>query len=90
VFGSGTEFDHKSPIFAFSFLLFTKVDFGVSNVFVVIFADEHGRLPHFSIGEDGSLCSMGQHRSGILKVLWDALISLSYDRDVPLYHCHPF
>jgi hypothetical protein len=32
---------------------------------------------------------MGQHRPGFPRVLWDALIRLDYDGDIPLYHCHP-
>jgi hypothetical protein len=43
--------------------------------------------PHFSITDDGSLVSIGQHCPGFPRVLWEALIRLSYDRDVPLYCC---
>jgi hypothetical protein len=46
--------------------------------------------PHFSITEDGSPCSMGQHRPGFPQVLYDALVHLSYDRDIPLYRCRLF
>jgi hypothetical protein len=44
--------------------------------------------PHFSITEDGSLCSTGQHCPGFPRVLYDTLIHLGYNGDVPLYrHC---
>jgi hypothetical protein len=45
---------------------------------------------HCSLGEDGSLHSMGQHHLGFLRVLWDALIHFGYDGSIPLYHCCPF
>jgi hypothetical protein len=32
---------------------------------------------------------MGQHRPVFPRVLWDALIHLSYDGLIPLYHCRP-
>jgi hypothetical protein len=41
--------------------------------------------PHVTIAEDGSLCSMGQHRPGFSPVLYDALRQLSYNRDAPVY-----
>jgi hypothetical protein len=37
--------------------------------------------PHFNLIEDGTLCSMGQHCPGFLRVLYDALIRLGYDGD---------
>jgi hypothetical protein len=43
--------------------------------------------PHFDLTEDGTLCSMGQHCPGFLRVLYDALIRLGYDGDAPVYHC---
>jgi hypothetical protein len=43
--------------------------------------------PHFNLIEDGTLCSMGQHCPGFLRVLYDALIRLGYDGDAPVYHC---
>jgi hypothetical protein len=43
--------------------------------------------PHFSLTEDGRLVSMGQHRLGFLRVLYDMLIHLGYNGDVPLYCC---
>jgi hypothetical protein len=44
--------------------------------------------PHVTIAEDESLCSMGQHRPGFLRVLYDALRQLGYNGDVPVYHGH--
>jgi hypothetical protein len=41
--------------------------------------------PHVTIAEDGRLCSMGQHRPGFLQVLYDALLHLRYNGDVPIY-----
>jgi hypothetical protein len=41
--------------------------------------------PHITITEDGSLCSMGQHRPGFPRVLYDALLHLGYNRDTPVY-----
>jgi hypothetical protein len=41
--------------------------------------------PHVTITEDGSLCSMGQHHPGFLRVLYDALRQLSYSGDAPIY-----
>jgi hypothetical protein len=43
--------------------------------------------PHFDFTEDGRLCSTGQHCSGFLRVLYDALIRLGYDGDAPVYCC---
>jgi hypothetical protein len=42
--------------------------------------------PHDTITEDGSLCSMGQHRSGFPRMLYDTLLQLGYNEDVPVYH----
>jgi hypothetical protein len=44
--------------------------------------------PHITIAEDGSLCSMGQHRPGFLRVLYDALRQLGYNGDAPVYRGH--
>jgi hypothetical protein len=43
--------------------------------------------PHFYLAEDGRLCSMGQHCSGFLRVLYDALLRLGYKGDAPIYCC---
>jgi hypothetical protein len=42
--------------------------------------------PHVTITEDGSLCSMGQHRPGFPRVLYDALLQLGYNGFIPVYH----
>jgi hypothetical protein len=42
--------------------------------------------PHVSIPDDGRLCWTGQHRMGFPRVLYDALLHLSYNGDVPVYH----
>jgi hypothetical protein len=44
--------------------------------------------PHFSLSMDGRHHSMGQQCSGFPRVLYDALIHLGYNGDVPLYRCH--
>jgi hypothetical protein len=44
--------------------------------------------PHVTIAEDGSLCSMGQHRPGFSRVLYDALRQLGYNGDAPVYRGH--
>jgi hypothetical protein len=46
--------------------------------------------PHCSLGEDGSLRTTGLHHLGFPRVLFDALLHLSYDGLVPLYRCCPF
>jgi hypothetical protein len=42
---------------------------------------------HVSIAEDGRHCSMGQHRSGFPRVLYDTLLHLGYNGDAPVYCC---
>jgi hypothetical protein len=44
--------------------------------------------PHIFLIEDGRLCSMGQHCPGFPRVLYDALLRLVYNGDVPIYRCH--
>jgi hypothetical protein len=41
--------------------------------------------PHITIFEDGRLCSTGHHCLGFPRVLYDALLHLSYNGDVPVY-----
>jgi hypothetical protein len=41
--------------------------------------------PHFFLAEDRRLCSMGQHCPGFLRVLYDALLHLGYNGEVPIY-----
>jgi hypothetical protein len=50
--------------------------------------DGHEQQPHITTTEDKRLCSMGQHRPGFPWVLYDALLHLGYNRDVPVYHAH--
>jgi hypothetical protein len=38
--------------------------------------------PHVTIAEDGSLCSMGQHRPGFSCMLYDTLLHLGHNEDV--------
>jgi hypothetical protein len=51
------------------------------------FQMEPNDYPHFYLADDGRLCSTGQHCSGFMRVLYDALIRLGYDGDAPVYHC---
>jgi hypothetical protein len=44
--------------------------------------------PHVTIAEDGSLCPTGQHRPGFPCMLYDALLHLSHNGDVPVYRGH--
>jgi hypothetical protein len=60
---------------------------GLVTFFVAVFSDEHGRLPPLLFTKDGRLCSMGQHCPGFPRVLYDALLCLGYDREVPIYRC---
>jgi hypothetical protein len=48
---------------------------------------EPNDYPHFYLTKDDRLCSMGQHRLGFPRVLYDALIRLGYDGDAPVYRC---
>jgi hypothetical protein len=57
------------------------------TIFMSIFQMELNNYPHFYLTKDGRLCSTGQHCPGFLKVLYDALIHLGYDRDAPVYRC---
>jgi hypothetical protein len=43
--------------------------------------------PHFFLAEDGKLCSVGQHCPRFPRVLYDALLRLGYDREIPIYRC---
>jgi hypothetical protein len=46
--------------------------------------------PHVTIAKDGSLCSMGQHRPGFPRVLYDTLRQLGYNGDAPVYRGRMF
>jgi hypothetical protein len=52
-----------------------------------VFQMELNDYNHFYLTEDGRLCSTGLHYPGFLRVLYDALIHLGYDGDVPVYRC---
>jgi hypothetical protein len=41
---------------------------------------------HVTIAEDGRLYSTSQHHPGFLRVLYDALLRLGYNGDLPVYH----
>jgi hypothetical protein len=41
--------------------------------------------PHINIAKDGSLCSTGQHRLGFPRMLYNTLLHLSHNGDVPVY-----
>jgi hypothetical protein len=41
--------------------------------------------PLVTITEDGSLCFMGQHHPGFPRMLYDALLHLDHNGDVPVY-----
>jgi hypothetical protein len=41
--------------------------------------------PHINIAKDGSLCSTGQHRLGFLRMLYNTLLHLNHNGDVPVY-----
>jgi hypothetical protein len=40
---------------------------------------------HVTIAEDGSLYSMGQHLPGFPRMLYDTLLHLGHNEDVPVY-----
>jgi hypothetical protein len=54
---------------------------------MVVFSDEHGQLPHFTLTEDGRFVSTVQHRSRFPQVLNDTLHCLGYNGDDPIYRC---
>jgi hypothetical protein len=41
--------------------------------------------PHVTIAEDGRLCSTDQHHVGFPHMLYDTLLHLRYNGDVPVY-----
>jgi hypothetical protein len=93
VFNSRTESFGNSSVLAFSLLLFALYRFmcllfecdqlGVSNVFMAVWSH-----PHVTIAEDGRWFSMGQHCPGFPQVLYDTLLHLRYNGDVPVYRAH--
>jgi hypothetical protein len=44
--------------------------------------------PHIPIAVEGRSCSTAQLRPGFLRVLYDALLHLGYNGDVPVYRAH--
>jgi hypothetical protein len=46
--------------------------------------------PHVTIAEDGSLCSMDQHHPRFLRMLYDTLLHLGHNGDVPVYRGRMF
>jgi hypothetical protein len=46
---------------------------------------DRSKNPHVTITEDGKLCSMGQHRPGFPRVLYDTLLHVGYNGDVLIY-----
>jgi hypothetical protein len=96
-FNSRTNSFGNSSVFTFYLLLFTLYRFwyllfellimGVVTFFMSAFQMELNDYPHFNLAEDGTLCSMGQHCPGFLRVLYDALIRLGCDGDASIYHC---
>jgi hypothetical protein len=60
---------------------------GLVTFFMSVFQMELNDYPHFDLAEDGTLCSMGQHCPGFLRVVYDVLIRLGYDGDAPVYRC---
>jgi hypothetical protein len=97
VFNSRTNSSRNNSIFAFYLLLFTLYIFlyllfellimGLVAFFISAFQMELNDYPYFDLTEDGTLCSMGQHCPGFLRVLYDTLICLGYDGDAPIYCC---
>jgi hypothetical protein len=49
------------------------------------FQMDMSNYPHVTIADYVRLCSMGQHRPGFTRVLYDALLHLGYNGDVPVY-----
>jgi hypothetical protein len=96
VFNSGTNSFGNSSIFDFYLLLFALCIFlrllfellimGLVT-FLCVFQMELNDYPHFNLTEDERLCSTGQHCPRFLRVLYDALICLGYDRDALVYCC---
>jgi hypothetical protein len=93
VFNSGTESFRNSSDFTFSLLLFTLYRFlyllfkcdGLVMFSWLCFQMNMNDYPPITIAEDGRLCSTGQHRPRFPQVLYDALLHLGYNGDVPIY-----
>jgi hypothetical protein len=73
-------------LFQFLYLIFSKmITLGLVMFSWLCFHMNMNNYPHVTIAEDGSLCSMGQHRPGFPRVLYDALRQLGYNGDAPVY-----
>jgi hypothetical protein len=80
-------FTYCCPSYTDCCICFLSFGCGVSDIFMSAFQMELNDYPHFDLAEDGRLCSTGQHCPGFLRVLYDVLIHLGYDGDVPVYRC---
>jgi hypothetical protein len=89
VFNSRINSFGNSSIFAlYKFLYLLLIfSYGVSDIFMSVFQMELNDYPHFNLAEDRRLCSTDQHCPGFPRVPYDALISLGYDGDAPVYRC---
>jgi hypothetical protein len=76
---------HFIPVFVFT--LSKMITLGLVTFSGLCFQMNMYNYPQVTIAEDGSLCSMGHHRPGFPRVLYDALRQLGYNRDAPVYHC---
>jgi hypothetical protein len=92
-FGTGSLGTIPFSLFPYCCSLYTEFcillsgydQFGVSNVFAIMFQMNMRDYPHVTITKDGRLCSMGQHRPGFPRMLYDTLLHLGYNRDVSVY-----
>jgi hypothetical protein len=97
VFNSGTKSFRNNSIFTFYLLLFAFIQisiftfprfcYGVSDIFMSVFQMELNNYSHFYLVMYRRLCSMGQHCTGFLRVLYNTLIRFSYDGDALVYCC---
>jgi hypothetical protein len=74
---------HFIPVSVFNFS--KMITLGLVTFSWLCFQMNMDNYPHVTITEDGSLCSTGQHHSGFLWVLYDALRQLGYNGDAPAY-----
>jgi hypothetical protein len=71
------------PVSVFNFS--KMITLGLVTFSWLCFQMNINNYPHFTIIEDWSLCSTGQHRPGFLRVLYDALHQLNYYGVAPIY-----
>jgi hypothetical protein len=74
---------HFIPVSVFNFS--KMITLGLVTFSWLCFQMNMDNYPHVTIAEDGSLCSMGQHRPGFPRVLYDAIRPLGYKGDAPVY-----